>query len=208
MSTMTRIKPYIPATVLGVTSLALLLYTNDIREQTAVAETEVKSIESELAIARQTDNDLSVELDTEAAAEEYTARTVSAEKIAKELIAVDDTLTQFFKMNEVIENESEREKFFASVDIAKQENTRLTGATEADHIDTWKKNPEWTTKLETVVVYADAQMVPIVFSMKTKDGRNAGLVFATYDSLAENIVGVSKLYTRDGIVDESSVGGR
>lgn len=208
VSTMTRIKPYAGAVVLGLTAVGLLVYTGNVRDELETAETQLVAYEKELAAIRATDAELSKPLDTDAAADTIETRTVSAEKVAKEIIAVDDTLTQFFKMNEVIEDKAARDKFFKSVDIAKQENTRLTGASEADHIDTWKKNPEWTTKLETVVAYEDAPTVPVVFSMTTKDGDTAGLVFATYNAQSGTIDGVSKLYTRAGILDESAVGGR
>lgn len=136
------------------------------------------------------------------------ARTVSAQNIAKDIIAVDDTLTQFYKRNTALEgSKAEQAAFFKKVEAMKKQNTKLTGASEADQIKTWKLNPEWKTTLATVIAYQDADRVPVLFDMKTGKGEDAGVVYAVYDTQARTLNNVSKHYTNAGTLDAVQVGG-
>lgn len=136
------------------------------------------------------------------------ARTVSAQNIAKDIIEVDDTLTQFYKRNTALSgSKAEQAAFFKKVEAMKKENTKLTGAAEADQIKTWKLNPEWKTTLATVIAYQDADRVPVLFDMKTKKGDDAGVVYAVYDTQARTLNNISKHYTNAGTLDAVQVGG-
>lgn len=95
----------------------------------------------------------------------------------------------------------------AELEEAQLENTRLTGATAADHIDTWKLNPAWTTVVESVVVYQDAPRVPVLFSMTTESGENAGLIYGIYDTDSNRLTDIGKHYTTTGLLDAVDVGG-
>lgn len=136
------------------------------------------------------------------------ARTVSAQHIAKDIIAVDDTLTQFYKRNTALSGtKAEQAAFFKKVEAMKKQNTKLTGATEADQIKTWKLNPEWKTTLATVLTYQDSDRVPVLFDMKTGKGEDAGVVYAIYDTRNDKLENVSKHYTNVGTLDAVQVGG-
>ncbi|MEW4426019.1 hypothetical protein AB1I68_00830 [Paenibacillus pabuli] len=136
------------------------------------------------------------------------SRTVSAKKIGAEIIAVEDMLASFYKTNEDLpEDQAAYDELFNNLEKAKAENTRLTNATESDHIQTWKLNPEWTLKLESIVTYQDTDNVPVLFSMTTKSGKSAGLIYAVYDVANYKLTNISRHYTTDGLDDEADVGG-
>lgn len=202
------LKTYSIPIVLGLITIGMVFISSsqqrDIDELSAgIAAYEKLEAESEQTLA-----DLDVAFDKESQIEVIEGRTVSAEKIGEAMIAVDDALTAFYKTNEPLpEDEAERAKIFAELEKNQIENTKLTGATAADHIDTWKLNPEWTTKLESVVVYQDTPRIPVVFSMTTKDGESAGLIFATYDADNLQLTNIVKHYTRTGMNDAVDVGG-
>lgn len=136
------------------------------------------------------------------------SRTVSAKKIGSEIIAVENELASFYKSNESLpEDQAAYDELIKNLESAKAENTRLTNATEGDHIQTWKLNPEWTLKLESIVTYQDTDNVPVLFSMTTKSGKSAGLIYAVYDVVNYKLTNISRHYTTDGLDDEVDVGG-
>lgn len=203
-----QLTPYVVPAVAGVAAVALFSASVNLGDDVEAKAKTVAAYQQEVETAKATLASLQEGVDTEQLQTEVAADVVSAKDMAKRLIAIDDTLTQFFKMNEPIEDKDEREAFYASVDKAKLANTELTGATEADHIDTLKLNPEWKTSLESTIVYAETDYIPVVLSMKTKSGENAGLVVAGYDALNDEVIDVTKYYTNAGILDATAVGGR
>jgi len=141
-------------------------------------------------------------------AETITLRTVSAKQIGNEMIKVDNMLTSFYKSNESLpEDQAAYDKIVNELEWAKKENEKLTGATEDEQIQTWKLNPAWTLRLDSVITYQDTDNVPILFSMTTKAGKLAGLISAVYDVNNHKIVNVVRHYTTDGLDDEVDVGG-
>ena len=203
-----QLVPYAVPVIAGIAAVTLFSASVNLGDDVEAKEREVAAYQQEVEKSKATLATLEEGVDKEELQTEVAADVISAKDMAKRLIDIDDTLTQFFKMTEVIEDKAEREAFFAKVDKAKLANTELTGATEADHIDTLKLNPEWETTLESTIVYANADVIPVVLSMKTKSGDNAGLVVAGYDVLNDQVMDVTKYYTNAGILDATAVGGR
>lgn len=165
------------------------------------AKVEMVNLKQELA-------DSSEKFDKKKHQKQVKERTISAQKIGKEMIAIDDELTTFYKTSDPLPKDKKaKDAIFKKLEAAKRENTRITGASEADHIQTWQLNPDWTLKLETIVAYRDTDRVPILFSMTTKKGKPAGLISATYDVSNHMIDDVARHYTIDGLKDEVDVGG-
>lgn len=202
------LKAYSLPIVLGTVSLGALFFAFDQNDKIESLTADVATMESLLSDTQAVDSGLDTEFDKDEHVEVIEGRTVSAKAIGKEMIAADDALTEFYKTNEPFpDDQDEVDKMMAARDAAHAENTRLTGAGDADQLDTWKLNPEWKTKLESVVVYQDTQRVPIVFSMTTKSGDNAGLVYAVYDTESEMLTNISKHYTTAGMQDAVDIGG-
>lgn len=194
--------------LLGCVAVGLLFFSSSKADELAKVEEDIVEMQATVEGAKKTLAEKSKDLDKDAEKKVIQERTVSAEKIGEEIIKVDDVLTAFYKSaKDLPEDEAEYNKVVEELNWAKKENTRLTGAGEADHINTWQLNPEWTLKLESVVVYRDTDRIPVVFSMKTKEGKNAGLIQAVYDVEKNQITDVVKHYTNDGIRDEVNVGG-
>lgn len=208
MDILNGLKLYSIPLVLGTVSLGALFSSFDQNTKIAELLDDVAAMESLLADTEAVDAGLDTAFDKEAHVEVIEGRTVSAEAIGKEMIAVDDALTEFYKTNEPFpDDQGEVDKMFAARDAAHDENSRLTGAGDADQLDTWKLNPAWTTTLESVVVYQDTPRVPIVFSMTTESGENAGLIYAIYDTSGETLTNISKHYTTAGLQDAVDIGG-
>ena len=194
--------------VLFIVALIMLIFIQNQNKAIGQLESTVESTQESLDEAKATEKDVSQDFDTKAHQKTIKERTVSAKGIAKEIIAVDDTLTAFYKTSDPMpKDKKEKQALLDSVEKAKEENTKLTGADEADQIITWQLNPEWTIKLESVVTYQDTDSVPIVFSMKTKKGKDAGLIYAIYNVDSHKLTNISRHYTTDGLADEVSVGG-
>lgn len=208
MDVMGGLKVYSIPLVLGTVSLVALFFAFDQNAQIEKLTEDVAIMESLLEDTDAVDSGLDTEFDKEAHVELIEGRTVSAEAIGKEMIAVDDALTEFYKTNEPFpSDQGEVDKMLAARDAAHAENTRLTGAGDANQLDTWKLNPAWETTLESVVVYQDTPRVPIVFSMATESGDNAGLIYAIYDTASETLTNISKHYTTAGMQDAVDIGG-
>lgn len=202
------LREYWIVAIIGAVIIGMMVFMANHSKDVAKAKEDVETVKELLADAKKTQSGLSVEFDAKAHQEQLKERTVTASEIAKEIIAVDDILTAFYKTNEPLpQDQKERDALFAELEKAKAENTRLTGAKEADHIHTWKLNPEWTTKLESVVTYRDTDRIPLVFSMTTKDGRSAGLIHAIFNVNNYQLENVTRHYTTVGVQDEVDVGG-
>lgn len=194
--------------VLFIVALIMLLFLLNQNKAIGKLEAAVASTQESLDEAKATEKDLSQEFDAKAHQKTIKERTVSAKGIAKEIIAVDDTLTAFYKTSDPMpKDKKKKQELLDSVEKAKEENTKLTGAEEADQIKTLQLNPDWTMKLESVVTYQDTNSVPILFSMKTKKGKDAGLIYAIYNVDSHKLTNISRHYTTDGLADEVSVGG-
>lgn len=202
------LKTYSIPLVLGALSIGMVFMSSNQSNAIAELEADIATYEELEKESAATDVQLDEAFNTDAHIEVIEGRTVSAKAIAKRMIATDDELTAFYKTNGPFpESEDEVMKMVDLLKKAQMENTLLTDAVEADHIKTWKLNPEWKTRLETVVTYQDAPQVPILFSMKTKDGKSAGLVYALYDTVNDRLVNISKYYTTTGIQDAAELGG-
>lgn len=177
-------------------------------KEIASLEKSNEEAKSEIVELRQDFADASEKFDKKKHQKQVKERTISAEKIGKEMIAIDNELTTFYKTSDPLpKNKKAKDAIFKKLEAAKKENTRITGANESDHIQTWQLNPDWTLKLETIVAYRDTDRVPILFSMTTKKGKPAGLISATYDVSNHMIDDVARHYTIDGLKDEVDVGG-
>jgi len=202
------LKSYWFVGVIGIVIVLMMWYTSNQSKKIDTLVSDVATMEELLAGAKRTQSSIDKDFDAKQHSEVLEGRTVSAEKIAQEIIDVDNKLTAFYKTNEPLpEDEAEKKAIFKQLADAQVENTRLTGATEADHIKTWQLNPAWTLKLESVVIYQDTESVPLLFSMTTKDGKAAGLIVATYDVKAYKLTNITRHYTTDGLKDEVDVGG-
>lgn len=202
------VKSYSLPLVLGVVSLGGVFFAVDQNEKIQNLNGDVATMEELIRESEALDAGLDTDFDKDAHMEVIEGRTVSAEAIGKEMIATDDALTEFYKTNEPFpDDQDEVDKMMAARDEAHAANTRLTGASEATQLDTWKLNPEWTTTLESVVVYQDTPRVPVVFSMTTSSGDNAGLIYALYDTETETLNDISKHYTTAGMQDATDIGG-
>lgn len=202
------LRQYWFVTVLGAVLIGLSLWMAHVSSENVKLEnrieklqTSIETAEKDYAIANQKFNEKQ-EVKT------IQAKTVSAKQIAARMIQVDDTLTAYYKSNAPLPTGKKRQAYMNNVQKAKEENTKITGADEADQIKTWQLNPDWTLKLDSVVIYRDTDRIPIVFSMTTKDGKTAGLVNAIYDVNDDMIDDVETHYTTAGINDEVDVGGR
>lgn len=203
------IKTYWIVAVIGAVIVGMVLFMGNQSKAIAKLQEDVVTTEGLVADAEKTLTGLTNEFDAKAHQAKIKERTVSAEEIGKAMIAVDNELTAFYKSNEPLpEDKKEREALFAKLEEAQVKNTALTGAGEGDHIKTWQLNPEWTLTLESVVTYQDTDRVPIVFSMTTKDGKSAGLIYAIYHVDSGTLSDISRHYTTDGLNDEIDVGGR
>lgn len=192
----------------GVGIVVMLVIMSSQSKDITKLEADVETTKELVSDAEKTHSSLGDKFDAEKYQEEVKERTVSAKQIGKEIIAVDDTLTSFYKTNEPLpDDKKKKDALFEKVNDAKAKNSKLTGAKESDHIKTWQLNPEWTLKLESVLTYQDADRVPVVFSMKTKDGKSAGLIYAVYRVKSHTLDNISRHYTTDGLKDEIDVGG-
>lgn len=201
------LKTYWVALVIGGIAVGMMVYISNINA-------DIRELESDIATVQQLIDDEKAKLanmkdfDKEGHKKVVQERTVSAQKIGEEYIAVDNALTEFYKSNEPIPtDEAQKKALFDKLEKAKAENTRLTGASEADHIKTWQLNPAWTLKLESVVTYRDTDQIPVVFSMTTAKGESAGLIYAFFDTKNYKLTQISKHYTPIGLRDEVDVGG-
>lgn len=203
------LKTYWIVVVIGAGIAGMLLFMSNQSKAIAELKSDVETTEGLIADAEKTRSGISQEFDAKEHQAKIKERTVSAVNIGEKMIAVDDALTSFYKTNEPLpEDKKEKDALFAKLDDAKAKNTELTGAGEADHIKTWQLNPEWTLKLESVITYQDTDRVPVVFSMKTADGKSAGLITAVYEVNNHMLDSISRHYTTDGLQDEIDVGGR
>lgn len=185
--------------------LALLLSVNSNRSKISTLNEDISQLEKDISKLKQTEVE---EVDPEEYEELVVERLITAHEIGKELIDNDLILTEFFKTAEPLpEDEDEKNKLLERVDKAKRKNQALTGASDGEHINTLRLNPEWDMKLESVAVYNNVDKIPVVFSMQTKDKKEAGLIYAVYDVNNHMIVNISRVYTNAGRQDESDVGG-
>ncbi|MGX1195854.1 hypothetical protein [Metabacillus sp. SLBN-84] len=202
------IRTYWIVVLIGTILTGMLWFISNQGDAITKLESDVKVTEGLLVEAEKTLAGLNREFDAKAHQKEINARTVSARKIGKDMIAVDDALTAFYKTNAPLpEDKNQRDALYKNLEAVKKKNTELTGAGEADHIKTWKLNPEWKLKLESIITYQDTDRVPIVFSMTTKVGKSAGLVYAVYDVTNHRLQNVTRHYTTVGLQDEVDVGG-
>lgn len=203
------IKTYWIVAVIGAGTVGMVLFMVNQSKAIAMLQEDVVTTEGLVADAEKTLSNLDIEFDAKEHQAKIKERTVSAEEIGKAMIAVDDELTAFYKSNEPLpEDKKEKDALFAKLEEAQLKNTTLTGAGADDHIKTWQLNPEWTMTLESVVTYQDTDRVPIVFAMKTKDGKSAGLIYAIYHVDSQTLSNISRHYTTNGLNDEIDVGGR
>lgn len=201
-------KTYWVVIIIGAGIVGMLLFMSSQNKVIAKLEADVSTTEGLIADAEKTRTGLTKEFDAKKHQAKIKERTVSAKEIGKEIIQVDDALTAFYKTNEPLpKDKSKKDALFSELEKAKAKNTELTGAKEADHIKTWQLNPEWTLSLESVITYQDTDYVPVVFSMKTKDGKSAGLIYARYDVNRHMLDDINRYYTTDGLKDEIDVGG-
>lgn len=202
------VKNYGVVFVLFVVFAAVMYYVTNQQTEVKKREGDIKDTQKLITDAKQTMNQVNKPFDEEKHQEKLNERTVSAKKIGQEIIAVDNTLTAFYKTADPLpKDESKKQAIFDQLEQAKKENTRLTDAGEHDHIKTWQLNPEWTLSLDSVAVYQDTDSVPVVFRMKTKAGVLAGFIVATYDVKQHKLRNVIRHYTTDGLKDEAEVGG-
>lgn len=204
----TGLKTYWIPILMGFVVIGMVVYMGNQNNDIDKLEADIATMQELIDDANATYAKISKEFDPEQEQKRIEQRTVSAKKIGKEMIAVDNALTSYYKMSEPLPEDEEKKKaLFDKLEKAKAKNTKLTGAEEGDHISTWQLNPEWTLKLESVVVYQDTNQIPVVFSMKTKDGKNAGLIYATYDVNDHMLDNISRHYTTVGLDDAVDVGG-
>ncbi|WP_078598690.1 hypothetical protein [Evansella clarkii] len=202
------LKTYWIAVILGIAVVIMLSFIPGHKEDIAELEAAIERTKELIADSEKISSDLEKEFDADEFMEEMEQRTVSATQIGKEMVKVDDVLTAFYKTHESLpEDEDERDALFAELEEAQAKNTELTGAGEADHIKTWQLNPEWSLELESVITYQDTERFPVVFKMKTKDGKLAGLVHAIYNVSDHRLSSINRHYTIDGLRDEADVGG-
>lgn len=193
----------------GVVMAGGMIYATSVQADVSELSSEIATLEQDIVEQQRLLTVAEQPIDKEAQKQVIQNRTVSAKKIADEFIPVDDTLTAFYKTSgDLPTDESELKALQQAVEEAKALNTQLTGASEADHIQTWQLNPEWTLSLESVVTYRDTDRVPVVFRMTTKDGEPAGLVYATYDVQKNQLSNVTRHYTPAGINNQADIGGR
>lgn len=206
--TVRGLKAYGIPIILGLFALILVFLILQQNKKIDVLESDIAGTQELLQGAQATKEKVDQPFDSKEHEEILQSRTVSAKKIGAEIIAAEDVLTSFYKSNEPLpDDQDEYDKIVKDLEKAKAENTRLTSATEGDHIQTWKLNPEWTLKLESIVTYQDTDNVPVLFSMTTKSGKSAGLIYAVYDVVNYKLTNISRHYTTDGLDDEVDVGG-
>lgn len=202
------LKVYWIVVVIGMVVVGMLLYMSSQNKVLSKLESDVVTTEELIADAEATRSGLMGEFNAKDHQAKIKEKTVSAKEIGHEIIAVDNTLTAFYKTNEPLPSDKkEKDALFKELEKAKEKNILLTGAKEADHIKTWQLNPEWTLTLESVITYQDTDYVPVVFSMKTKAGKAAGLIYAVYDVDKHMLTNINRYYTTDGLQDEIDVGG-
>lgn len=202
------LKTYWIVVVIGIAIIGMLLYMSSQNKVVLKLESDVATTEELIAEAEATRSKLTTDFNVKEHQAKIKERTVSAKEIGREMIEVDDALTAFYKTNEPLPTDKkEKDALFKALEKAKEKNHLLTGANESDHIKTWQLNPEWTLTLESVVTYQDTNRVPVVFSMKTKAGKAAGLIYADYDVDKHRLTNINRYYTTDGLQDEIDVGG-
>ena len=136
---------------------------------------------------------------------------VSATDISESMIAVDTVLTSFYRSSMPFPegiSADERAALIQKGEDAKAKYRTITGLDPANGVNTWQLNPEWSLKLETILTYKSVKEIPVLFSMKTKDGRDAGLVQTTYDVESNTLKNIVTHYTQAGIEDKADVGGQ
>lgn len=201
------LRPYRVALGLAVIAVCLFGYMAHQQSEISSLASAVKATQNKIDKAELAKKEASKPFDTTKHQKVIQARTVSAEQIGKEIIAVDNTLTAFYKTNAPMPTGAKKDALIAKVKAAQTKNTALTGTAVADQINTWQLNPAWTLKLESVVAYQDTTTLPVVFSMTTKQGKAAGLIYAMYDVNNHKLSNITRHYTVDGLKDAVDVGG-
>lgn len=201
-------KQYAIPAVLTAAAIGTVLYGASVMREIEQENADIKEYQQMKKDAMVKDETVDKKFDKKAHQATIKARTVSAKQIGERAIQIDDALTAFYKTSDPLpQDEAAKKKVFATLKKNQEANTRLTGAGEADHIKTWKLNPDWKTSLATIVTYQDAPSVPILFDMKTSKGKEAGVIYATFNTESSTLSGISKHYTTDGLADAAQVGG-
>ncbi|WP_145142325.1 hypothetical protein [Paenibacillus sp. Y412MC10] len=202
------LKAYGIPIILGLVALIMGVLILQQNKKIDALESDIAGKQEQLQSAQATKEKVDHPFDSKEHEEILQSRTVSAKKIGAEIIAAENVLASFYKSNEPLpEDQAAYDKIVKNLKHAQAENTRLTNASESDHIQTWKLNPEWTLKLESIVTYQDTDNVPVLFSMTTKSGKSAGLIYAVYDVVNYKLTNISRHYTTSGLDDEVDVGG-
>lgn len=202
----TGFKSYWLLLVIGAAVVGMLFYMSNQRSVLAALTSDVEASQALVDDAKATYASINKDFDTKKHQQQLKERTVSAEKIGKEIIEVDNALTAHYKNNEPYpSDEKERQKMLDELAKVETKHKRLTGLTNP--MDTWQLNPAWTLTLESVLVYHDTNSIPVVFNMTTKAGKPAGLVFATYDVESHSLGSITTHYTKDGMDDQFDLGG-
>lgn len=145
--------------------------------------------------------------DSEGHIEQIETTTVSAEEIGEIVIKLDNELTAFYKTAEALpEDEDEYDAMFEQLEKNQALNADLRGI--SNHGDTWQLNPDWTLELDSIVAYQATASIPVIFTMTTEDGDNAGVVRATYNVEDNTLSNIVRQYTSAGLDDAASIGGR
>lgn len=200
-------KTYWPVIGLGIVIVFIFVLINNQSNTIDGLEADIEEMESQAENQAEIAENLPDDFDSDAHTEKIETSTVSAKEIGKSIVKLDDALTAFYKTAEPLpEDEAEREEMFDALEANQALNEDMRGIT--NHGDTWQLNPDWTLTLDSVVAYQATDQLPVIFSMKTESGENAGVVHATYNVADNTLTNITRQYTAAGLEDAASIGGR
>lgn len=202
MFNVTALKDYWRVIIAGVFVLAggiIIQVSNSQIDQLSQEELslldEIESLEGALALAPITEDSMSDEVVVIEQSSQH------AREMGAEMIAIQQTLSTFYKSAEPLDPKEDL------TDVRKAEDAYVRLTNQTDYGNTWQLNKDWTMTLDTVANYSGTKTVPVVFTMKTKDGKVAGIVRGVYNPEIDLLESIIVDYTVDGRMDATDVGG-
>lgn len=206
------------ANVLIVSSLAVGLIgssffgylSHDVSTKRAALDEKTVATKQQLLDATNEQDRLeSIGIDQGKMTQQMTTRMVSASNISKELLDMDELMVVYYHSNLINRKTpaKTKKKVLANMEKVWANYERVTGSTDRSPNITFRKNPDWTIQLKSVLPYKESPEVPLLFEMRTKKGEVAGLISATYFVQDKQVRHIKRYYTSVGQRDFVDVGG-
>lgn len=182
---------------------------NVTKERNALAEQTVQTKQQLLEASNEEDRLKDIGTDKRLMTQQMTGRMVSAKNIANELLSLDQSMVTYYHGGSINRNTSEKKKraLLKNMQNVWARYEKITGSSDRSPNIAFRKNPKWTMTLKSVLPYKESPEVPLLFEMRTKKGKLAGMVVATYYVENQQIRHIKRYYTSEGQRDFVDVGG-